>query len=305
MNQNQLQTWLAETRPFTVEGKVAQYIPALSDANPDWLGMAIVKGPNEIWTVGDVEQPFTLQSISKVLSLMVAMMDVGVEKVFQHVGMEPTGDPFNSIMKLELLQPSKPLNPMINAGAIAVSSLIDGATPQERIHRVIQMIQQMTHRDNVIVNQKVLQSELDTGDRNRALAYFMRDARVLRGDVEQSLEVYFGHCSIEVNSVDVAQIGYCLAHDGLNLWGERVVPADLARIAKTFMVTCGMYNASGEFAIRVGIPAKSGVSGGILALVPRQLGIGVFGPALDSKGNSVGGSLLLEKCSSAFDWSIF
>jgi glutaminase len=305
MDQALLEKWIEEIKPSMKKGRVAQYIPALAEADPHALGLSIVFRDGEVLTVGDCDEKFTLQSISKVITLILAMMDVGVDTVFDRVGMEPTGDPFNSIMKLELLKPSKPLNPMINAGAIAVSSLVSGQNTEEKLSRIVEFIRRITKNQSISINQKVLESEWETGDRNRALAYFLRDMGIIRGEIDPTLQVYFGQCSIEVTCFDMAHIGLCLALDGVNAWGERIFPADVARIAKTFMVTCGMYNASGEFAIRVGIPAKSGVSGGILALVPQRLGIGVVGPALDNKGNSIGGVRILECCSNEENWSIF
>lgn len=305
MNEEQLASWVEEIRPFLQEGQVASYIPALADANFATLGISISLPDGSMLHAGDCSSVFTLQSISKVITLMLALSDQGIDRVFERVGMEPTGDPFNSIIKLETSQPSKPLNPMINAGAIAVCSMVKGNHPTEKLERIFEIVRRMTGRNSVYINESIYDSELKTGDRNRALAYFMKEYGVIEGDIEPLLQVYFGQCSIEVNCSDVARIGLCLAQDGVNYAGERIVPAEMARIAKTFMVTCGMYNASGEFAMKVGIPAKSGVSGGILALVPHQLGVGVIGPALDSKGNSVGGVKLLERCSQAFSWSIF
>jgi glutaminase len=258
------------------------------------------------WSSGDFDKPFTMQSISKVPALMLAIMDNGEQKVFNKVGMEPTGDPFNSIIKLEIMKSSKPLNPMINAGAIAVDSMIAGSCVQDRLNRLIDFIRRLCHNDSIWFNHDVYISESNTGYRNRALANFMKDTDIIEGDVDEVLDLYFKQCSIEVTAVDIAMLGAVLAGDGISpVTGEVLVPRAIARLVKTFMVTCGMYDASGEFAVRVGLPAKSGVGGGILAAVPGKMGIGVYGPALDAKGNSAGGIKVLQHISKSLDLSIF
>lgn len=297
---------IEKNRHLTSKGKVASYIPALKRANPYQLGVCIADIEGNIFAAGDYKQKFTLQSISKTISLMLAIMDNGEEEVFSRVGMEPTGDAFNSIIKLETISPSKPLNPMINAGAIAVASLIKGEDYDTKFNRLLALFRKICNNDKLQVNEEVYMSEKSTGNRNRALAYFMKDVGVIQGDVEGILDIYFKQCSIEVNCIDVAKIGLFLANNGIVLeTGERVVEEKVAKTIKTFMVTCGMYNASGEFAIKVGVPAKSGVGGGIMAAVPRRMGIGVFSPPLDEKGNSIAGYGLLRDLSKELDLSFF
>ncbi len=303
--QKVLQDLINKNRKWTQNGNLADYIPELENVDPSILGISIFGLNGELYTAGDYQYKFTLQSITKVITLMVALMENGVDEVFQYVGMEPTGDPFNSIVKLETIKPSKPLNPMINAGAIATVSLIEG-TAEERFFKIIDLIRKMTGNDRISYNDKVYQSENATGDLNRALAYYMKNYGIIKGNIEEHLEVYFKQSSIEVTSMDVAKIGAVMANDGkLISSNEQLIPAGIVRIAKTFMITCGMYNASGEFALKVGIPAKSGVGGGILALAPKQFGIGVIGPALDDKGNSIGGVKLLEELSRERQLTIF
>ncbi|MGI6125652.1 MAG: glutaminase A [Planifilum sp.] len=302
--QRLLESLVEKHRPAAREGKLAEYIPELAKQDSRLLGMAVVDPEGKMHTAGAYRDRFTLQSISKLIALMIALMDHGEEKVFSKVGMEPTGDPFHSIYKLEIAREAKPLNPMINAGAIAVSSLIQGGSVEERVERILHLVREMADNPGIDINRSVYQSERDTADRNRALAYFLKGSGVI-DDVEETLDVYFRQCSICVDCRDLARMGLCLAQNGISLRGKRVIPGDIARLAKTFMVTCGMYNASGEFAIRVGIPAKSGVSGGIMALVPGRMGIGVFGPALDKKGNSITGVRLLEDFSKKLGLSIF
>jgi glutaminase len=300
----QLEKLVTEVQPFTANGKVADYIPALAKANQNILAVSIYDGNSTCFSAGHSSEMFTLQSISKVLTLALALMDHGEEIVFDKVGMEPTGDPYNSIAKLESLV-AKPLNPMINAGALAVSHLIEGESTDERLERLLQLIRDMCGRPSVTYNREVAQSEFNTAHLNRSLAFFMKQYRIINEDVDQLLDFYTKQCAIEVNCDDLARIGYVLANKGRNEEGVQIVPFGIARLVKTFMVTCGMYNSSGEFAIRVGIPAKSGVSGGIVGAVPNGIGIGIYGPALDEKGNSVAGMKLLEAISNYYDLSIF
>jgi glutaminase len=233
-------------------------------------------------------------------------MDRGEEEVFSKVGMEPTGDPFNSISKLESSVPSKPLNPMINAGALAVTNMINGSTVDEQIGRFLALLHEMTGNSSIQYSEEVAKSEFQTASLNRALAYFMQEHGLIEGDVEDLIDLYTKQCAIEINCHDLAQIGMVIANDGrLPETGREVLPKRIAKLVKTFMATCGMYNASGEFAIKVGIPSKSGVSGGILSSYPGLLGIGIYGPALDKKGNSIAGIKLLEMLSSRYELSIF
>jgi glutaminase len=298
MNRDHLQRILDENRKYTGLGKVADYIPELSKSDPSTLGMTIATSDGTVCSLGDCDTTFTLQSISKVFSLMVALMDHGPENVFSKVGMEPSGDPFNSIVKLETLEHHKPLNPMINAGAIAVASLISGSTVKARFNRVCQILQQITGNVEISLNHQVYRSEKATGHRNRSLAYFMKSTGVIENDVEEALDLYFQLCSIHVTCSDLAKIGLFLANWGRPAGEEHpLVDADIIRILLSIMMTSGMYNASGEFLIRTGIPAKSGVSGGIMAVVPNRLGVGIIGPAIDDKGNSVAGIRMLEQLS--------
>lgn len=286
-------------------GKLADYIPELANVNPATLGVSLVDTEGKTYSAGDYTSKFTMQSITKVITLMLALMEKGFAEVFNHVGMEPTGDPFNSIIRLETIKPAKPLNPMINAGAIATVSLLSG-NGEERINKILELVRRMSGNSSIQFNEKVYRSELQTGDLNRSLAYFMRNYRVIKGDVAEHLDVYFKQSSIEVTVKDIAQMAAVMANDGIDLvTGERIIPKEIVRIAKTFMVTCGMYNASGEFAINVGVPAKSGVGGGIMAVAPHKYGIGVVGPALDEKGNSIAGLKILQSLSKELNLSIF
>jgi len=212
--------------------------------------------------------------------------------------MDPTPDPFNSIMRLEMHQVHRPYNPVVNAGAIAVVSLLPRENGRARGNAVLELARRLMGNPELGVNERIFESERDTGHRNRALAYYMKSTGTLEGDVEDVLEGYFRQCSIEASVKDLAVLGATLATGGINpVTGERILASRTCRIIRALMVTCGMYDGSGEFALRVGIPAKSGVGGGIVAVVPGRMGIGVCGPALDSKGNSLCGMKLLEDLS--------
>ncbi|MBM4761912.1 glutaminase A [Bacillus sp. B15-48] len=290
----------------TTHGKVADYIPALKRANREDLSVAIYYRDGQCISAGDIEQKITLQSISKVITLALALMDCGEERVFSKVGYEPTGDPFNSIIKLETGHSAKPLNPMINAGALAVTHLIKGETVEERLDRIIGFTRDLAGHDEITFSKEVAKSEFNTAYLNRSLCYFMKQDGIINEEVEELLDLYTKQCAIEMNCLDLSRIGLVFAMDGIDPVREkRFMPVEVARLCKTFMVTCGMYNASGEFAARVGIPAKSGVSGGIMGSVSHRFGIGIFGPSLDEKGNSIGGMKLLEMMSERYELSIF
>lgn len=291
---------------YTKQGKVATYIPELAKANPNDLGVYLVTLDGQEYYAGDYNKKFTMQSISKVLTLILSLMDNGENKVFEKVGLEPTGDSFNSIVDLELKNIHKPFNPMINAGAIATTSLLKGKSVDEKIERILNLARKLSNNPNIMINNDVYISEKLTGDRNRSLAYFMKSFNVIEGNVDEILDVYFKQCSLEITCKDIANIGCVLANDGIStITGEYIIPKHICRITKTLMSTCGLYDASGEFAVHIGIPAKSGVGGGIMAAVPKKMGIGVYGPALDEKGNSIAGIQILRELSEKLDLDIY
>ena len=286
-------------------GTVASYIPELDKARKDALGIYIIDNEGNEYFSGDYETKFTIQSISKIVALMLAILDNGEEYVFSKVGMEPTGDPFNSITKLETSREKKPYNPLINAGAIAVSSMIKGKDARDKFERLLDFFKKISEDETLDVNYKIYCGESETGNRNRAMGYFLKGEGIIEGNVEDALDIYFKQCSIEVTAKTLAKIGLFLANNGKLSTGETVITPKIATIVKTLMVTCGMYDSSGEFAVRAGIPSKSGVGGGILSVVPGKMGIGVYGPSLDKKGNSIAGISLLEDLSSELNLTIF
>lgn len=302
----ELEALVEEARKYTHKGQVADYIPALGKENPHDLSIAINYPDGRCVSAGDVNKRFTLQSTSKVISLALVLMERGADEVFEHVGMEPTGDPFNSIAKLESMIPAKPLNPMINAGALVVTHMLKGNSKQARFERLLSFIQELANDSSIGYSEEIARSEYETADLNRSLCYFLKQHNRINEDVNQLIELYTKQCAIEMNCLHLARIGMVFAMDGYDPHtAKQLIPKEVAQICKTFMVTCGMYNASGEFAIKIGIPAKSGVSGGIMGAVPGRFGIGIFGPSLDEKGNSIAGLKLLEKLSKDYHLSMF
>ena len=264
-------------RKFLLQGKVADYIPELGKANPVHFGLCIKTEDGRHIEFGDSECRFTIQSICKIVSLAAALQYIGEEKVFKNVMMEPSGDAFN---------------PMINAGAIEVVSLLAGRFSFEKM---LEFIRTLCNDNEIVLDESVYRSEKATGDRNRAIGYLLKSKGVLKGDVLQTLDLYFKLCSLSVNARSLSELGLLLANGGISTTtGKRLLDKKVVRTLKTLMLTCGMYDRSGEFAVRVGIPSKSGVGGGILSCVGGRMGIGIYGPALDEKGNSIGGGYTLE-----------
>ena len=304
--QSLLDDVIARNRQWTQKGKVADYIPALSTAKSDALGICVTDVNGQEWAAGDARTFFSIQSIVKAVTLLCALEDAPIRSIAKVISFEVCSDSFDSIANLETSRSHKPLNPLINSGAIAIIPFISGKAYEEKFLRVVKLIRQMTRNQSIEVNDKVYKSETLTGNRNRALAYYMKSTGTLSGDVEEVLDIYFRLCSIEVTCHDIARIGAVLAGDGLMPGtGEAVANPNSCRIVKAMMSTCGMYNESGAFATSTGIPAKSGVGGGIMAAIPGKMGIGVVGPALNSKGNSVAGIRVLSDLSSKLKLSIY
>ncbi|MGL4652771.1 glutaminase A [Cetobacterium sp.] len=303
--QKLLNDLIEKHREITKQGKVASYIPELEKANSEDLGIYVLDNDGNEYFAGDYNVKFTVQSISKVVALMLAILDNGEEYVFSKVGMDPSGDPFNSFRKLETSSRRKPYNPMINAGAIVVSSMIKGEDAKHKFNRLLEFFKKITEDTSLELNPKVYLSESETGNKNRAMGYYLKAEGIISGNVEDALEVYFKQCSIDVTAKTIAKLGLFLANEGRLSNGEQVVSERVTRIVKTLMVTCGMYDNSGEFAVRVGLPSKSGVGGGIVSVVPHKMGIGIYSPSLDQKGNPIAGISLLEELCSELKCRIF
>ena len=301
-----LETIVKECGDVWKQGRVATYIPELGKGRAEASGLAVFDLASGPASAGDTKSPFTMQSVSKVVSLALALDTLGEEKVFSAVGMAALADPFNSIMRLESDAPHRPHNPLINSGAIAVLSLLPWTDGDEKFKAVHNMAARLMGKPGVEIDAAVYLSEKETGNRNRALAWFLKSVGNLEGDVEEILDVYFRQCSLLTDCSDLAVLGATLAADGRNpLTGERVLSLKTAQIVRTIMATCGMYDGSGEFAVSVGIPAKSGVGGGISATAPGKMGIGAWGPALDKRGNSAAGLAMLKRLSEELNLRIY
>jgi glutaminase len=293
------------SRPYTRNGTLANYIPELAKANANALAICICDHTGNCTQSGDFNTPFTIQSVSKVVTLLYALESYG-EDVFSRIGVEQTADAFNSIIKLETRNQGKPLNPLINAGAIATIAYIAEHEGKGTFRKLSAFLRKMAQNDAIHVNQDVYASEKRTGDINRALAYFQKGANSFSASVNIVLDTYFQMCSLEVHVKDLARIAQVLTNNGIIIeTGERLFSEKTARMTKSIMTTCGMYDSSGHFAVTVGIPSKSGVGGGILSVVPGRYGIGTLGPALDEKGNSAAGVELLSQLSQELNLSIF
>lgn len=285
------------------EGTVATYIPELAKANPDWFGICLVTPGGQVYEIGDTAQPFTIQSISKPFAYGLALEDNGLADVNAKVGVEPTGDAFNSIS----LEPGsgRPRNPMINAGAIAATGLVGGRSLASRRDRIVETLSRYAGRP-LSIDQAVHRSESETGHRNRAIGHMLRNFDILTAEPTPTVDLYFQQCAVSVTCRDLAVMAATLANHGVNpLTGAIALRGAYVEHVLTVMSTCGMYNWSGEWLYRVGIPSKSGVAGGVLAVLPGQLGIGVFSPRLDPQGNSVRGIKVCEMLSRYFDLHLF
>jgi len=273
------------------DGEVATYIPELGKADPAWFALCVVTVDGHVYAAGDADQIFSIQSVSKPFVYGMALEDRGVEEVLEHVGVEPTGDPFNSIVVDEVS--NRPFNPMVNAGAIVTTGLVAGEDADAQWARICRGFAAYTGRV-LDLDEEVYLSEMVTGDRNRAIAYLMRNFGMLDGDVDAVLSLYFRQCSLLVTCRDLAIAAATLANGGANpISGTRAIPERHVEHVLSVMQTCGMYNYAGAWTYEVGLPAKSGVSGGVIAVLPGQLGVGVFSPPLDARGNSVRG---IEVC---------
>lgn len=289
----------------TERGAVANYIPELADIGTSRFGIAVATMDGEYCAAGDTEQPFSIQSISKVFALTLALGKCG-DALWRRVGREPSGSAFNSIVLLEHEQ-GVPRNPFINAGAIAVTdAILAGHAPKETIGEILRFIRFLAEDDSLGIDANVAASEARTAHRNQALAHYMKAFGNLENPVEMTLGVYFHHCAIAMSCRQLALAGRYLAGAGRHPGtGAQVISPERARRINALMLTCGHYDGSGDFAYRVGIPGKSGVGGGILAVVPGRASIAVWSPGLNQYGNSLLGTLALEMLAEDMGWSVF
>lgn len=289
----------------TDRGTVASYIPELANVDPARFGMALMDLDGHMHLGGDADLPFSIQSISKVFTLTLALGRVG-DRLWRKVGREPSGNRFNSIVQLEH-EMGVPRNPFINAGAIAVTDeILSGRQPRETLGEILRFMQFLAEDETIAIDQDVAASEKRTGFRNVALANYMKSFGVIENPVDYTLGVYFHHCALAMSCRQLARAGLFLANDGRHpVSGHSVVSAERARRINALMMMCGHYDGSGEFAYRVGLPGKSGVGGGILAIAPGRASIAVWSPGLDETGNSHLGRVALEELVKRTGWSVF
>ncbi len=294
-----------ELEPSLGAGRLADYIPELEKIDPRKLGIVVMTVDGASAASGDVDEPFSIQSISKVFTLTMALGKVG-DALWRRVGREPSGSPFDSIMQLEQNE-GIPHNPFINAGAIVVTDVVlAGHQPREAIGEILRLVRFLADDDTVTIDPSVAHSEAERGFRNRALANFMRAFGNVHHSVDLVLGVYVHQCAIAMTCKQLARAGLFLANGGaIPSPPSRIVSPKRARRINSLMLTCGQYDGSGDFAYRVGLPAKSGVGGGILAVVPGVASVAVWSPALNERGNSLIGTRVLEQLAARAGWSVF
>ena len=295
---------LEEVRPLLGQGKVADYIPALAQVPADRLGIAVCTVEGELFTAGDAFEPFSIQSISKALSLTLALTLYQEEEIWARVGKEPSGQPFNSLVQLEFEQ-GIPRNPFINAGALVVRDLLETRLTAPR-QRTLELVRRLCGNPAIMADQVVARSEYQHSARNAAIAYLMKAYGNFENEVDKVLQSYFNACAIRMSCVDLARAFVYLANRGVPL-GEStpLLPARTTKQVNALLATCGLYDEAGDFAYRVGMPGKSGVGGGIMALIPGELSICVWSPELNKAGNSLAGTAALELLAERLGRSIF
>lgn len=283
-------------------GEVADYIPELAKADPNAFGMFMLGPDGESLAFGDVETRFSIQSVGKVIILAAALEYKGFEETFSHVMMEPSGDSFNSILKLDT-RSNLPFNPMINAGAIQTVSLLADVIP---FGDLLDFSRKLCRDPGVTMDEPVFRSEFITGDRNRAIGYLLKSKGVLCSDPKRTVDLYFRMCSLSVNAKSLAALGLIIANGGEDpISGERLIAEDHARTIRSIMFTCGMYDYSGKYGVRVGVPSKSGVGGGLCCAAKGPMGVGFYGPALDKFGNSKAAVKAMEHISRELKLHVF
>lgn len=302
ISEKTLTSILDKNRAYYSQGKVADYIPELGKMDAKAIAFSVVDKNGKVLNSGDVSKKFTMQSISKIIALMIAVNERGEANVFDKIGYFGSEQPFNHFSNLETI--GKPLNPMMNAGAILTTSLISGEGEKPFL-KVLDLVRYITKNQAIDYSRSVFESEKSTGNRNRGMFYLMKNNGLISGNEDQ-LDNYFKQCSIELTAEDLAKIGYFFANECTRFDGDsKYKNKEIARLIESQMLTAGMYEFSGEYSRTVGLPSKSGVGGGITVSVPGKMGIGVFSPALDQHGNSLAGYHMILDFVKAYDLSIF
>ncbi|WP_310108240.1 glutaminase [Algoriphagus sp. 4150] len=292
-----------EVQEENLKGKVATYIPEIASVNPNQFGIALVDLKGNVYGVGDHQVPFSIQSISKVYTLTM-VFNVFNSKLWTRVNVEPSGDPFNSIAQLEY-EKGIPRNPFINAGALVITDALCSKF-ENPIDQISAFINELAGATCVQINPEVKNSEMNHGERNTALAYFLKSFKNFSNPIDEVLEVYFSHCAMEMSCVDLAKSFSFLANDGFSIFANREILSEShARRVNALMLTCGFYDEAGEFAFKVGLPGKSGVGGGVAAVMPHKFSVAVWSPELNDKGNSVKAIRALELLTDKLAFSLF
>jgi len=292
-----------EVKPQLGKGKVANYIPALANINPNKIGIAVATIDGNIFTVGDTEDNFSIQSISKVFTLTLAFQKLG-DKLWERVGREPSGNAFNSLVQLEY-ENGKPRNPFVNGGALVITDILTQLFPDTSTE-ILHLIQEVSGNKDIRIDEEIAKSELETSDRNFALAYFMKSYKNIDSNIDVLMHNYTNQCAVTMNCVDLARSFIYLANHGLNATNNRqILTMSQAKRINSIMITSGLYNESGDFAFRVGMPSKSGVGGGIVSIIPQKLAISCWSPELNQFGNSLIGIEVMERFTTYSGISIF
>ena len=292
-----------KVRPLLGQGKVANYIPALANVDAGKLGIAVTTIDGETIGAGDYLEPFSIQSISKVFSLTLALTLYEETEIWSRVGKEPSGHSFNSLVQVEL-ERGKPRNPFINAGALVIADLLQSRLGAPK-HRMLELVRALSQNDKVCFDKQVADSEYQHSARNAAIAYLMKSFGNFQGDVDTVLRTYFHYCALKMNCADLSKAMLYLANRGKTLDGTELISQVQTRQLNALLATSGLYDGAGEFAYRVGMPGKSGVGGGIIAVIPGELSVCVWSPELDNQGNSLAGTAMLEHLSQRLGRSIF
>ncbi|MCS6113456.1 glutaminase B [Shewanella baltica] len=298
-----LEEVVEKVRPLLGQGKVADYIPALASVDAGKLGIAVTTVDGETLGAGDYLEPFSIQSISKVFSLTLALTLYEEAEIWSRVGKEPSGHSFNSLVQVEL-ERGKPRNPFINAGALVIADLLQSRLGAPK-HRMLELVRQLSQNDKVSFDKQVADSEYQHSARNAAIAYLMKSFGNFQGDVDTVLRTYFHYCALKMNCADLSKAMLYLANRGKSITGIELISQVQTRQLNALLATSGLYDGAGEFAYRVGMPGKSGVGGGIIAVIPGELSICVWSPELDGNGNSLAGTAMLEHLSQRLGRSIF
>lgn len=300
--ENKIIECIEKSKKYKGVGEVASYIPELENVDKDAFALSIVTTSGDVYNFGESEKIFSVQSISKIFTLIMALKDNTIDEVFSKVGTEPTRYEFNSLIPID----QRAANPFINAGAITTTSMIYGKSKEEKFERVIELIDEMSQDGNFSFMEDIYKSEISTTDRNRAIAYYLKSKNIFNQNADEVLDLYVRICAIGSNVENLARFGAVLANEGFDIYSSNlIVPQNIVQMTIAQMASCGMYETSGEYLMKVGIPSKSGVGGGILGVVPNKCGICVYSPRLDKSGNSVIGKNLLKILSADLGLNIF